>query len=146
MAEIHDSIEIGRPVADVFAYLSDPQNNTKWEKGVVVSEHTSEGPPRVGITGRRVEKSVGTDEAAWTMTEYEAEKVIAFDFESQRARGSGRWSFEASDGGTRVSYRFEAYAKGLLWKLLLPPMLPLSRGKMKRDYVRLKGLLESEGS
>ena len=145
MPEVEGAVVINRPVADVFAYMSDPQNSAKWEKGVVVNEFTSEGPPRVGTTGRRVEKRFGTDEGTWTATEYEADKVIAFDFESGRFRGSGRWDFQAAGGGTRVSYRFQAHAKGLFWKLLLPPMVPMFRRQIKGDYARLKGLLESGG-
>ena len=55
MPDIKGTIEIGRPVEDVFTYLAEPSNVVKWESGVEVMELTSEGPIGVGSKGRRVE-------------------------------------------------------------------------------------------
>ena len=71
MPEISGSLEIGRPAADVFAYLSDVKNNIEWESSVVEMELTSEGPIGVGSKGRRVEKFMGTEEGTWEITEFE---------------------------------------------------------------------------
>ena len=59
MPEIRGTVEIGRPVEDVFAYLSDPTNNPKWESSAVEMELTTKGPLALGSKGRRVEKYRG---------------------------------------------------------------------------------------
>ena len=38
MSEIRGSVDIRRPVEEVFAYLSEPKNNLQWETGVVEME------------------------------------------------------------------------------------------------------------
>ena len=54
MPEIRGSVDILRPVEDVFAYLSDPKNNLQWEAGVVEMELTTEGPLGVEVPSKSV--------------------------------------------------------------------------------------------
>ena len=143
MAEVRGSIDILSPVEDVFNYLSDPKNSLNWETGVVEMELTSEGPLGVGSKGRRVERHMGTDEGTWEITKYEPNKSVAMTFESQRFTGSGGWDFEAVDGGTRLTYWFVGNPKKALWKLFMPLMTPMIRSQIKKDYKKLKRLLES---
>lgn len=143
MVEIRGSVDIARPVADVFAYLSDPKNNMEWETGVLEMELTSEGPIGVGSTGRRVERYMGTDEGTWEITEYTQDKAIAMTFESQRFKGDGGWDVESTDGGTRLGYRFRGDPKNFLFKLVIPLMTPMLRRQVSGDYEKLKQLLES---
>ena len=143
MPEVEGSVVISRPVEDVFAYVSDPQNDTKWQTGMIVSEFTSEGGPRVGAKGRSVEKIWGTEESTWELTEYEQNKAFAMSFESPRFTGHGGWRFESADGGTRLTYRYQAEPRGLLWKALMPLMVAFFRRQIRGDYAKLKGLLES---
>ena len=146
MFEVSGSIDIGRPVVDVFAYLSDPTNNVKWESGVVEMELTSDGPVEVGSTGRRVEKYMGTDEGTWEVTEFQEPRSLAVSFESQKFIGDGRWDLEPIDAGTSLTYRFSGNAKNPLWRLLTPLMTPMVRRYIRRDYGTLKQILEASGS
>ena len=100
MFELRGSIDIGRPVEDVFAYLTDVKNNLDWESGVVESELTSDGPIGVGSKGRRVEKFFGTGKSTWEVTEYDANKRAAVRFESDRAVGDGSFELEATENAT----------------------------------------------
>ena len=145
MPEIRGSIDIGRPVEDVFAYLKDSKNNVEWESNVVEMELTSEGPIGVGSKGRRVEKIMGTDEGAWEITEYEENKAIAMSFESQRFIGSGGYELESTDGATRLAYWFRGDSKSFLFKLMMPIMMPMVKRQVKKDYGRLKEVLEAQG-
>ena len=143
MPEIRGSVDILRPVEDVFAYLTDPKNNVQWETGVVEMELTSEGPLRVGSKGRRVEKLMGTDEGTWEITEHVPNESLGMAFESQRFVGTAGYKFEATDGGTRLNYWFNGDPKKILFKLLMPLMMPMFRRQVRRDYAKLKGILES---
>ena len=143
MPEIEGSVDILRPVEEVFAYLSEPTNSLQWETGVVVMELTTEGPLALGSKGRRVEKQMGTDEGAWEITKYVPNESLAMTFESQRFTGVGGYELEAIDGGTRLNYRFNGKPKKILFKILIPLMMPMFRRQIKKDHAKLKGILES---
>ena len=134
MPEMKGTIDIGRPVEDVFAYLKDPTNNLEWEKNVVEMEFTSEGPISVGSTGRRVEDYMGREEGTWEITEYDENKVIAMKFESPKFTGVGSWQVESVEGGTRLEYRGDP--KGFLTKLMIPIMMPMIKRQVKKDRIR----------
>jgi uncharacterized membrane protein len=51
------SIEVDRPVAEVFAYATDPSTFSEWQQGVVGGSMKSAGSPAVGdhcLTTRRI--------------------------------------------------------------------------------------------
>ena len=139
------SVEIGRPAAEVFAYLGDVSNNHKWEPEVLEMEITSEGPLGVGTKGRRVEKFMGREESTWEVTEYEANRSFAVTFDSAKFSGDIRWGLEPAGEGTRLSYRIQVSANNIILNLLMPLMSPIARRQMRRNHLRLKRLLESGG-
>ncbi len=145
MPEIRGTIDIARPVEDVFAYLKEPKNNIEWESGVVESEMTSEGPIGVGSKGRRVEKysGMGTDEGTWEVTQFEENKTMEIGFESDKFIGDGAFELESTDGATRLSYRFRGETKSFLFKLMMPLMMPMVKRQVRKDYGKLKEILES---
>ena len=146
MPEIRGTIDIARPVEDVFAYLKEPKNNVEWEKAAVVMEMTSEGPMGVGSKGRRVEKNpgMGTDEGSWEITQFEENKLIEMGFESDKFVGEGAWELQSANGATRLAYRFQGETKSFLFKLLMPLMMPMMKRMIRKDYGRLKEILESQ--
>ena len=57
MPPIVTSAEIGRPAAEVFAYVTDPARFTEWQKGVVGGHMEGPQPPAVGakcVTTRHI--------------------------------------------------------------------------------------------
>ncbi len=51
------SIEVDRPVAEVFEYATDPSTFSEWQRGVVGGSMKSKGSPAVGdhcLTARRI--------------------------------------------------------------------------------------------
>ena len=143
MPELRGSVDILRPVEDVFAYLSDPKNNLNWESGVVEMELTTEGPLGVGSKGRRVEKQMGTDEGTWEITEHVSNESLAMTFESQRFTGSGGYNLEAIDGGTKLNYWFMGNPRKILFKLFMPLMMPMVHRQTTKNFAKLKNILES---
>ena len=78
MARIELNVVINRPVEEVYAYMSNPENNSQWQSHCLGSVITSEGPIGVGTTftyeikflGRRI-KSI------WEITEYDPNRKAA---------------------------------------------------------------------
>ncbi len=59
MARLECSVTIDRPVEEVFAFLSNYENDPKWSSATVEGKKTSEGPIGVGTTWRSVSKVLG---------------------------------------------------------------------------------------
>ena len=143
MPVLKGTIEIGRPVKEVFAYVTEPKNHHQWEDGVE-EELTSEAPIGVGSKGRRVETFMGRDESVWEVAEWKPNEMAAFKYESDKFIGGGEFRTETTDGGTRLTYRFEGGAKNPIFKLLMPLFMPMVNRKTKRNYQKLKEILESQ--
>jgi uncharacterized protein YndB with AHSA1/START domain len=56
---IETIVQIDRPAEEVFAYISNFENNPKWQSGQIEARITSEGPLRVGSTYDQVAKFLG---------------------------------------------------------------------------------------
>lgn len=50
MIKIEQSVIIHRPVEEVWQFMSNVENVTKWDRGVLQARQTSEGPLGVGST------------------------------------------------------------------------------------------------
>ena len=143
MPVIRGTIEIGRPVEEVFAYVTEPKNTQEWVSGVEVDNLTSKGPIGVGSKGRRVETYMGRDELVWEVTEWTLNELAAFEVESDKFIGHGEYRTEPADGATRLTYRFKGDAKTPFFILFMPFMMPMFNRKAKKDYRKLKAILES---
>ncbi len=147
MARLSASVDIKRPTAEVFAFLDEPENDLKWQAGMVVSEQTSEGSVGVGTTGRRVSQMMGRRiETTWELTEYTPPVRAAFKSTSGPMSYTGSMELEAVDGGTRLNYSIDARMGGFFGRLLDPLMGMMGQRQFRSDVNRLKELLEAEGS
>jgi hypothetical protein len=61
MIKVEHSIVINRTVPEVFAFVTDPANNTKWQDGLVESRMASSGMMGVGAQVTDVRKFLGRD-------------------------------------------------------------------------------------
>ena len=68
MLEFENNIRIDRPIAEVFAFLSDLENIPKWNYYVLKVTRLSNGPIGIGTTYHQVRK---TDEQDLCITEFE---------------------------------------------------------------------------
>ena len=141
------SVTISRPVEEVFAVLTDPTRSPEWSRQAVRGELLTEGPPRVGSRRRTVVKGfggLGTMESVFEVTEIDPLRAVALKQVSASWGGSGatRYTFSPVDGGTRVDWTWELNATGPM-KLLLGPMLAVTRRMFQADLDNLKALMES---
>ena len=134
------TIDIDRPVEDVFEYVSDPHNMEAWVVGVSDVTLVDEDPSRVGA---RFE----SDYTYGGRTVRMAYEVTAYDPPERYAtRGEGPFPFsgelelEATPSGTRVTNRIDAASDGLFTSLMFTLLRPVARRMMAR---RLREELES---
>ncbi len=138
------SVVIDRPVEEVFAFATDPNNDPLWQSTSLETEQTSEGPLDVGATLRNTSKFLGRRiESTLEVTENEPPRKQCVRVTSGPIPGSGCYLFEsADDGSTRFTQTFEAEVDGF-FRLAEPLVGRALRRQMQADMETLKDLLES---
>jgi uncharacterized membrane protein len=142
MLKVETNIVIHRPVEDVFAVLSNAENNPKWSSAFLEVNKTSEGPVGVGTTWRGVGKFLGKQ------IEVELEETV-YEPNQKSAQNSNlpfpvnqQMTFESVDGGTRVKVRFEADPGGF-FKLAEPLLASMVKRNIEGELANLKDLMDA---
>ena len=144
MPSAANEIVIDRPPDEVFAFLADPANDTKWRPGVLDMKRVSgEGVGARhaqgvrGPGGRRIDADI-------EITEYEPPRALAFQTVTGPVRPRGRYELAPAAGGTRVRFSLEAEVGGL--KRLMAPMVQKTMDAEVGNLERLKQALETRSS
>jgi uncharacterized membrane protein len=136
-----NTIEIRRPLEEVFAYLSNIENEGQWRPSIVDVKVTSGLPLRAGSTIRYVWKMMDQQiHLEARVTAFEANRGWTFESTS----GSpviGYVACEPSNEGTKVTLGGETDLPGLL-KLFTPIMRGMMIRQANSDLQNLKRLLE----
>jgi len=143
MFKIETSIVVNRPVEEVFAVLSNVENNLKWSSGFLEAKKTSAGPIGVGTIWRVVQKGLGQRmEGEVEVTEYESNRNCAMKSKSGPIPVEIRQTYEPVEGGTRVSVVFGAEPGGF-FKLAEPLVKSMAKRGIETDLANLKDLMEA---
>ena len=138
------SIEINRPLQEIFDYVSEVGNYPEWMADALEVRKDTEGPPQLRDKFTVAIKSVGRRfETPYERTSYEANRGY-----TDRAVGgpvpNQRWTctFQEVPGGTRLTRTVEAEMSGIL-KLLEPIQKRSAERGLRRDLKTLKDVLEA---
>ena len=141
---VQESLEINRPLQEVFNYVSDVGHYPEWMAHALEVRKDTPGPPQQGDRFTLAIKSVGRRwETPYERTSYEPNRRY-----TDRAIGgpvpNQRWdsAFQEVPGGTRLTRTAEAEAGGLL-KLLEPLQKRAAERQLRKDLQTLKDLLEA---
>jgi uncharacterized membrane protein len=145
MITVETSIIINRPSDEVFAYISNFENNPKWQSGMQAARFTSEGPLDVGSTYTQEARFLGRK----VMSDFE---VVAYQpnrlVKATTTSGSFPITFtrrvEPVEADTKVTAIIEGDASGF-YKLAEPLLLWLVKRSVDGDYQKLKRILEAGG-
>jgi len=143
MSQVRVSLVIDRPIDEVFAFLSDMENNVKWRASQVDVLKTSPGSIRVGTTYRMVNRIFGRRlETEAEVVEYDPPRKCAIKDRSGRLPLKAQRIFEPVATGTRVTLILDAEPRGLL-RVVEPFFRSLGTRRLKKDVARAKDLIES---
>ena len=143
MVKLETSNVINRPIEEVFALLSNAENDPKWQSGIIESKKTSDGPVGVGTTWRRVSQLIGRRiESESEITEYELNRKYTVKSKSGPFPFEGRTTFERVEGGTRINLKGEAEIGGF-FKLAEPLVVGMVKRQFEGDNANLKDLMEA---
>jgi uncharacterized protein YndB with AHSA1/START domain len=108
------TIQINRPVEEVFAFVTDAAGGSKWHRANRITP-VSEVPIGVGSTFRvRGRFLFWTFDNISTVSEFEKNRLVAFTSDTGMYSYTLRYLLEPNGGGTRFTEVGEANPRGLL--------------------------------
>lgn len=99
---LDETIEVARPLHEVFAYIADFASIEQWDPAVARAERLGEGPPAVG-SAYRVHMKAGFA-LHYRVVEFEAPRRLVMDVTSRPFTAREEILFDATQHGTRVRY------------------------------------------
>ncbi|HET9722717.1 MAG TPA: SRPBCC family protein [Actinomycetota bacterium] len=128
MPLLQETLEVGRPLDEVFAFVGDFANTKDWDPGVASSRKVTDGPVGVG-TRYAVDVLFGSRTLPMTyeITAWDPPNRVVLRGQGSTVTAVDDIRFEATERGTRVRYSADLRLKGLL-KLAEPFM----RGRFDR--------------
>lgn len=140
------TVQIDRPIDEVYAFVSNPANFTRWAGALVKeSRQTSQGPVQTGTTFRQVNVLLGRRFVSeMRVVTYEPPNRFEYETTSGPIRFTGHYTFTSIEGGTRFTSIDESEPSGLL-RYLQPLLQPFAQRQIKSNLDRLKAVVESEG-
>jgi carbon monoxide dehydrogenase subunit G len=137
------SVDIDRPVHEVWEYLTDPERVPEWQSSAESSHQVSEGPLGVGARLRDERRFMGRRATSDVeVSEYEPERLFTLHGLSGPVRFTVRHRLSDRDGGTRLDVEAEADPGGI--GRFVRPMIERAAGhELRADFNRLKAKLET---
>ena len=143
MIDVTTSVEIARPVHEVFAFVADQTNAPHWQTELHSVRRLTDGPVGVGSEHEFVRTFAGRRFSSRNrFVAFEPGRFVRFEIPSGWITGTASYRTEASQSaGTVLTSRMEFRVRGAL--VLLEPVLSRLLAKdSRRDEQRLKSLLE----
>ncbi|MFI8371541.1 SRPBCC family protein [Streptomyces sp. NPDC085466] len=140
------TVEVDRPVDEVFAYLADGRNDPKFSPRVLRIERIPEGPTAVGTVFRSTVKDAGMKTArTFRITAFEPPRTLRWAEESKNLVTATRGGYDLEplpDGRTRVRVHNVLEGHGL-GKLLVGLALAAARKDAPAFGQRIKTAIEA---
>lgn len=138
MIKVTETVAISSSPTEVFAFISNLDNIPLWDREV--KNFTLVTPGAAGVGSRFVEETkIGTVNCE--VTEFSANKAIAFNGTSSAMDLTERILIEPGENGAIITLTGTAEPKGLL-KLLQPIIAAEFKNSSKQQLVALKNQLE----
>jgi uncharacterized membrane protein len=148
MIHLKVEIDIDRAAEEVFTFLEDAENNTKWLKGMRSARWTTAPPVRKGSTYEQVSAFLGREiRTSFEVTELEPRRLITI----KSREGSSfpitvtRIVERAAPAACRVTEIVDGDARGF-YAIASPLLKLMVQRTIRRDYRGLKRMLESAPS
>jgi hypothetical protein len=143
MLEFAADLKINRPLAAVFVWLTNADNQRKFDQGSLEMQVLTPGPWHAGTQFREVRKLGGRQTTVLSEVA-ELEQNKRFVIRSKTGPGwLGVWVFEPDGAGTRLRWTGQMRMKGFS-RLLEPLIGRQMRPIVAQQFARLPRLIEDE--
>ena len=139
MSAYSSTTEIERPVAEVFAFVTDPAHYPSWQPSIVRLDAHQRGPLRLGAEATEVRRFLGR-ELETTCVEHRPCSVSAIESDDGPVPFRGTFALEPCAAGTRFTWTLEL--SGAASRLAGPLVGRATRSELRTNSDRLKALLE----
>ena len=143
MIQVAESIVIRRPLAEVFAYVSDPKHAPEWQSALLEVRQTTAGPLGVGTQFIGVRKFLGRKiESSAEFVAYEPGTSVIYKSDAGPMPMTWWYRFEPVAEGVRVTCQMEMRPSALFG--LAEPLITSSvQRELIASFGDLKDLLEN---
>ena len=142
MINLDFSALIDRPQKDVFAFVANPGNMSKWNSAVVSLEQVTPGAVGVGTKFKSVGEMMGRRiEGEMEITAYEPESKCGFQINAGPMQVNITLSFKTVGTGTKINLNAQGNPGGL-FKLAEGVLAGRVKSMMEENLARLKTVLE----
>ena len=142
---IEESVEINRPLEEVYEYVATPENLPEWAGTVIEKRKDTPGPLLEGSTFTFVGKFLGRKiESPFKVTAHEFPRVHSHKSTGGPLPTEWTLTFEEVAGRTRYTQVAEGEPRGF-FGLVGPLLERVGRRQLRTDLWNLKDLLEARG-
>ena len=133
---------IDRPVKDVFAFITNPANMSKWNSAVVSMEQITPGAVGMGTKFKSVGEMLGRRiEGEMQVIAFEPDSKYGFQMNAGPVQVNVTLGFKTVGTGTKLSLNAQGNPGGL-FKLAEGVMQGRVKSMMEENLARLKSVLE----
>jgi carbon monoxide dehydrogenase subunit G len=133
---------IDKPVKDVFAFVANPNNMSKWNSAVLSLEQVTPGDVGVGTKYKSVGELMGRRlEGEMQITAYEPDTKCGFQVNAGPMQVNMTMTFKTVGTGTKVSLNAQGNPAGF-FKIAEGMMAGRVKTMMEENLARLKSQLE----
>jgi uncharacterized protein YndB with AHSA1/START domain len=135
--------QIRRPVADVFAYSTDPDRLATWQTNTISAVREDDGPLGLGSRLREVHRAPGGKqlESVVEVCEYEPDRTFALRV-VDGTPVHARMTFEPTEQGTLMRFRGHGQLTGAM-RLVQPLLQRVLKRQFAENCAALKRVLET---
>ncbi|HEX2069451.1 MAG TPA: SRPBCC family protein [Actinomycetota bacterium] len=142
MARVRGSIQIDRPVEEVYSFAVRPENVPLWSAVPLQARKTSEGPVGIGTTASFVNTFLGRRvKADFEVIEFEPNVRFCSRTTSAPFPVRNTMTFERVGAGTRMTQTIEAESGGF-FRVAEPVLHLVGERELRKSLANLKDLLE----
>ncbi len=143
MINLDFSTLIDVPVKDVYAFVSNPNNMSKWNSAVVSIQQATPGEVGVGTKFKTVGEVMGRRlEGELQVQAYEPESKCGFQLNAGPMQMNLTLLFKSVGTGTKLSLNVQGNPVGV-FKLAEGVMTGQVKSLMEGNFAKLKSVLES---
>jgi hypothetical protein len=142
MINISSSINIYRPINQVFDFTTFSENDFQWQYGTLASVQFSEGLARVGTFFRSIGHLMGRRiHSTFEITDFEANKKYGFKSRSGPMDSQTLYTFEIDKGSTKINISTQASVINFfqIQETILEKQM---KKQLKENLAMLKKILE----
>ena len=143
MVSADASVSIGRPAADVFAFVADVRNDPRWHTDVLGAELQGAEPIGQGSTfAITIKPAMGETGGTVTVREFDPPRRVVFDVRMGKLQPTTTFTVVDEAGGSRITRHIDMTPSGLM-RLMAPMMGGMMQKRNVGFLQNLKRVLES---